>query len=179
MMRAPNPAAWPRCPARKAWPARFRRPTWSAAGCYATACGQAARYCLAAPGSAVYPDASGGSYYWNYGTSFAAPLISGAAALVWQRFPYFNNDLVRQTLLGTAKDIGAPGVDPVCGYGLLDIGRAVKGPGRFDWGDVVANVDVASTGSLWSNDIVGTMPAPPASSAASCRCRTAVSSVPT
>ncbi|KAG1079312.1 hypothetical protein G6F40_016361 [Rhizopus arrhizus] len=32
MMRAPNPAAWPRCPARKAWPARFRRPTWSAAG---------------------------------------------------------------------------------------------------------------------------------------------------
>lgn len=122
---------------------------------YANACGQAARYCLAAPGSAVYPDASGGSYYWNYGTSFAAPLISGAAALVWQRFPYFNNDLVRQTLLGTAKDIGAPGVDPVFGYGLLDIGRAVKGPGRFDWGDVVANVDVASTGSLWSNDIVG------------------------
>ncbi|MCI1132229.1 S8 family serine peptidase [Stenotrophomonas maltophilia] len=122
---------------------------------YANACGQAARYCLAAPGSAVYPDANGGSYYWNYGTSFAAPLVSGAAALVWQRFPYFGNDLVRQTLLGTAKDIGAPGVDPVFGYGLLDIGRAINGPGRFDWGDVVANVDVASTGSAWRNDIVG------------------------
>ncbi|ACF52653.1 autotransporter serine protease [Stenotrophomonas maltophilia] len=129
--------------------------TPSALASYANACGQAARYCLAAPGSAVYPDANGGSYYWNYGTSFAAPLISGAAALVWQRYPYFDNNLVRQTLLGTAKDIGAPGVDAVFGYGLLDIGRAIKGPGRFDWGDVVANVDVASTGSLWSNDIVG------------------------
>ncbi|MBH1712539.1 S8 family serine peptidase [Stenotrophomonas maltophilia] len=122
---------------------------------YSNACGQAARYCLAAPGSAVYPDANGGSYYWNYGTSFAAPLVSGAAALVWQRFPYFNNDLVRQTLLGTAKDIGAPGVDPVFGYGLLDIGRAINGPGRFDWGDVVANVDAGSTNSMWSNDITG------------------------
>ncbi|RRU67642.1 autotransporter serine protease [Stenotrophomonas maltophilia] len=122
---------------------------------YANACGQAARYCLAAPGSAVYPDANGGSYYWNYGTSFAAPLVSGAAALVWQRFPYFSNDLVRQTLLGTAKDIGAAGVDPVFGYGLLDIGRAINGPGRFDWGDVVANVDAGSTNSIWSNDITG------------------------
>lgn len=122
---------------------------------YANACGQAARYCLAAPGSAVYPDANGGSYYWNYGTSFAAPLVSGAAALVWQRYPYFDNNLVRQTLLGTAKDIGAPGVDAVFGYGLLDISRAIKGPGRFDWGDVVVNVDAPSSGSLWSNDIVG------------------------
>ncbi|HEL3864384.1 TPA: S8 family serine peptidase [Stenotrophomonas maltophilia] len=122
---------------------------------YANACGQAARYCLAAPGSAVYPDDAGTSYFWNYGTSFAAPLVSGAAALVWERYPYFDNNLVRQTLLGTAKDIGAPGVDPVFGYGLLDIGRAINGPGRFDWGDVVANVDAASTGSVWSNDIVG------------------------
>jgi autotransporter-associated beta strand protein len=82
-------------------------------------------------------------------------LAGGAAALVWQRYPYFDNNLVRQTLLGTAKDIGAPGVDAVFGYGLLDISRAIKGPGRFDWGDVVANVDAPSSGSLWSNDIVG------------------------
>jgi len=39
---------------------------------------------------------------------------------VWQAFPYFNNDLLRQTLLGTAKDLGAPGVDAIFGYGLLD-----------------------------------------------------------
>ena len=62
---------------------------------------------------------------------------------------------MRQTLLGTAKDIGAPGVDPVFGYGLLDIGRAINGPGRFDWGDVATSVDAGSTGSTWSNDITG------------------------
>lgn len=122
---------------------------------WANACGDAARYCLTAPGSAVFPEPGTGKYLWNYGTSFAAPLISGAAALVWERYPYFDNDLVRQTLLGTATDIGAAGVDPIYGYGMLNVGRAVNGPGRFDWGDVVANVDAPSSGSLWSNDIAG------------------------
>lgn len=32
MMRAPNRAAWPHCPASRASAARCRRPTWSAAG---------------------------------------------------------------------------------------------------------------------------------------------------
>src|SRR3546814_18140841 len=36
-----------------------------------------------------------------------------------QAFPYFNNDLGRQTLLGTAKDRGDPGVDPLFDYGAL------------------------------------------------------------
>lgn len=65
----------------------------------------------------------------------------GAAALVWQAFPYFNNDLVRQTILGTATDIGEVGPDVVFGYGLLNVGAAVKGPGRFDWGNVLIEFD--------------------------------------
>lgn len=104
---------------------------------YANACGVAARYCLAAPGAAVYVDPASTSatpnYLWNYGTSFAAPLVSGAAALVWQKYPYFSNDLVRQTLLGTATDLGASGVDSTFGYGLLNIAKAINGPGRLDW----------------------------------------------
>ena len=123
---------------------------------YANACGVAARYCLAAPGSAVYPAPTGdGTFVWNAGTSFAAPLVSGAAALVWQKYPYFSNDQVRQTLLGTARDIGAPGVDAVFGYGVLDVGRAVNGPARFDWGDMVATVGQTGLNSIWSNPISG------------------------
>jgi len=126
---------------------------------YANACGEAAAYCLAAPGTAVYPDPQAtsqtGSYYYGWGTSYAAPLVSGAAALVWQRYPYFSNDLVRQTLLGTARDIGAPGVDAVFGHGLLDVGRAVDGPARFDWGDVTVNVPQLGLDSVWRNDISG------------------------
>ncbi|MEI2454836.1 S8 family serine peptidase [Lysobacter firmicutimachus] len=124
---------------------------------YSNACGIAMRYCLVAPGNVIATgvnDAVGSPTYWSIqGTSFAAPQVSGAAALVWQAFPYFNNDLVRQTLLGNAKDLGAPGVDPVFGYGLLDIGAAVRGPRRFDWGDVRVAFDGNSS---WSNPIAGT-----------------------
>jgi autotransporter-associated beta strand protein len=123
---------------------------------YSNACGIAMNYCLVAPGDVQATgvnDAVGSPSYWIVrGTSFAAPQISGAAALVWQAFPYFNNDLVRQALLGNAKDLGAPGVDPVFGQGLLDVGAAVRGLRRLDWGDVRVNFDGAST---WSNPISG------------------------
>ena len=126
---------------------------------YANACGEAATYCLAAPGTAVYPDpqatTASASFYYGWGTSYAAPLVSGAAALVWERFPYFSNDLVRQTLLGTATDIGAPGVDAVFGNGLLNVGKAVNGPARFDWGDVTVNINQLGLDSVWRNDISG------------------------
>lgn len=123
---------------------------------YSNACGIAMRYCLVAPGTVVVTGTDDGPTapaYWQWsGTSLAAPQVSGAAALVWQAFPYFSNDLVRQTLLGTAADLGAPGVDAVFGYGLLDVGKAIGGPARLDWG----NVAVAFTGtSTWSNAITG------------------------
>ncbi|WP_349657317.1 S8 family serine peptidase [Xanthomonas sp. 10-10] len=124
---------------------------------YSNACGVAMSYCLVAPGTSLFidPDATASNirYFYGSGTSFAAPLVSGAAALVWQAFPYFNNDLVRQTLLGTATDLGAPGVDPTFGYGLLNVGKAVLGPARFDWGTV--DVEVTSLRSTWANDISG------------------------
>ncbi|KRE94952.1 transporter, partial [Frateuria sp. Soil773] len=122
---------------------------------YSNACGRAMNYCLAAPGNVIV-GALDKNHIWNYyiaeGTSFAAPQVSGAAALVWQAFPYFSNDLVRQTLLGAADDLGAPGVDPVYGYGMLNVGRAVHGPSRFDWGDADVTLDIDST---WSNPISG------------------------
>ncbi|WP_158883663.1 autotransporter serine protease [Rhodanobacter sp. L36] len=123
---------------------------------YSNACGPAMNYCLAAPGNVIVSGkddtTASQSYYIVEGTSFAAPQVSGAAALVWQAFPYFNNDLVRQTLLGTADDLGAPGVDATFGYGELDVGRAVNGPAKFDWGDVTVNF----TGdSSWNNPISG------------------------
>ena len=98
-------------------------------------------YCLAAPGDVIVLDkdttstTTNSKYYVVEGTSFAAPEVSGAAALVWQAFPYFNNDMVRQTLLSTATDLGAPGVDAVFGWGALGVGKAVKGPANFAFGD--------------------------------------------
>jgi len=124
---------------------------------YSNACGRAMNYCLAAPGDVIVSDkdAVAGvipTYWVVSGTSFAAPEVSGAAALVWQAFPYFSNDLVRQTLLGTARDLGAPGPDTTFGYGMLDVFKAVNGPARFDWGDVTVNFSGTST---WGNSVSG------------------------
>ncbi|WP_238390274.1 autotransporter serine protease [Pseudoxanthomonas daejeonensis] len=126
---------------------------------YSNACGLAKSYCLVAPGTSIFPSHTdtGATPNLKYGsgTSYAAPLVSGAAAVVWQKFPYFNNDLVRQTLLGTATDLGTAGPDAVFGYGLLNVAKALDGPGRFDWGDVTVTIPDSSTGTAWKNDISG------------------------
>lgn len=125
---------------------------------YSNQCGVAMNYCLAAPGDVIVLDKSATasttspSYYIVEGTSFAAPQVSGAAALVWQAYPYFSNDLVRQTLLGTADPLGGPQPNPTFGYGELDVGRAVNGPMQFNWGDVTVSFNGSSS---WNNPISG------------------------
>lgn len=131
---------------------------------YTNRCGVAKNWCLTAPGGGdwfdtEFPDDpivvanTSGGYSKVSGTSLAAPHVTGAAALVWQMFPFFTADQVRQTLLGTARDIGPPGVDEIFGYGLLDVGKAVLGPGRFDWGDFV--IEQPGGVAFFENDIVG------------------------
>lgn len=124
---------------------------------YSQKCGIAMNYCLVAPGNVVFIDADAnsqvtGGLYQGSGTSFAAPLVSGAAAVVWSAFPYFSNDLVRQALLGGARDLGDPGVDSVFGWGLLDVTKAANGPSNFAWGDVSVSF---SGNSVWRNPIIG------------------------
>ncbi|WP_300530453.1 S8 family peptidase [Maricaulis sp.] len=59
------------------------------------------------------------------GTSFAAPLVTGAAALVKGRWQWLQANEVADILLMSAQDLGAPGVDEVYGWGLLDIAGAL------------------------------------------------------
>lgn len=63
------------------------------------------------------------------------------------------NDNLRTTLLTTATDLGAKGVDSVYGWGLLNIGKAVNGPAQFAFGDFSANVTDGQY--IFSNDISG------------------------
>ena len=87
------------------------------------------------------------------GTSFSAPQVAAAAALVKQKYPWMTNNNLRTTLLTTATDLGAKGVDSVYGWGLLNIGKAVNGPAQFAFGDFSANVTDGSY--VFSNDISG------------------------
>jgi subtilisin family serine protease len=61
-------------------------------------------------------------YYRVAGTSFAAPLAAGAAALAWSINPNLTPDQVKSLLYSTAKDLGDPGWDEVYGWGRLDVG---------------------------------------------------------
>ena len=54
-----------------------------------------------------------------YGTSPSAPLVAGAAALVWQAFPQSSATEVRDYLLGNSVDLEPAGFDNATGYGRL------------------------------------------------------------
>lgn len=60
------------------------------------------------------------------GTSFAAPHVAGAAALLAQMFPNLSGLEIGQILRETARDLGAPGVDAEFGFGLLDLAAAIQ-----------------------------------------------------
>lgn len=76
---------------------------------------------LVAPGELILvPDGEGGFVRMS-GTSFAAPLVSGAAALVQGRWNWLSPADIANVLLWSARDLGEPGVDPVYGWGMLDI----------------------------------------------------------
>jgi subtilisin family serine protease len=81
---------------------------------------------VAAPGVNLLLPTPGGSYGMNTGTSFAAALISGIAALVLEREPTLTPDSVRRIMLSTARDLGPAGRDRDFGAGLADAYEALR-----------------------------------------------------
>ncbi|HYP24189.1 MAG TPA: S8 family serine peptidase [Actinomycetota bacterium] len=87
---------------------------------------------VAAPGVAVMtswstetsPKTSRG-YAIVDGTSFAAPHVSGLAALLWSRHPDWTPAQVRARIEQSAIDLGPEGHDPWYGYGRIDLRRAL------------------------------------------------------
>lgn len=121
---------------------------------YANKCGFAAEWCITAPATIEMPAIPGTDITWAMGgTSVAAPQVTGAAALVWQAFPWLDASGVQQTVLTTATDLGDPGVDAVYGWGLLNVGKAVRGPSQLIRG---FNANVQSGEYTFHNDIGGT-----------------------
>jgi len=84
---------------------------------------------LAAPGEEIpvavptWVDPSG--FQRANGTSFAAPIVSGAAAWVWTARPELDHTQVFDLLRYAARDIDEPGWDVNTGFGILDIPKAL------------------------------------------------------
>ncbi len=77
---------------------------------------------IVAPGTDIIScHNKGGSYVKKSGTSMATPIVSGAAALLLQKYPYMNNEQVKRKMVYSARDLGEAWNKQ--GWGMLDIQR--------------------------------------------------------
>ena len=92
------------------------------AGSYLTALGEGV--CCAYENGALKTE--GNFVFVLNGTSFAAPQVAGAVALIAQAFPNLSSQQIVSLLYQSARDAGAAGDDAVYGQGILDIARAFQ-----------------------------------------------------
>ncbi|TWI53056.1 subtilase family protein [Pseudomonas duriflava] len=86
---------------------------------------------LMAPGGRWIPSTAPGNRYLGIaGTSMAAPHVAGAAALLISKWPFLTPDQTVDILFKSAEDLGQKGVDPIYGWGLLRVDRAVSPIGQ-------------------------------------------------
>ncbi len=79
---------------------------------------------VVAPGVNIYTADLYSSYGTFSGTSFAAPHVAGAAALLFQALPWLSVYELESGLLNSAVDLGPAGPDNSYGHGLIDIFKA-------------------------------------------------------
>ncbi len=76
---------------------------------------------VSAPGVDIWAaDARGGQAFWT-GTSFAAPFVTATVARDLMKGRARNINDGRARLAESARDLGAPGRDPIYGHGLLQV----------------------------------------------------------
>lgn len=92
-------------------------------------------------------DETGGQFLWS-GTSFSAPQISGAVALLLQAFPNLTPAQVVALLKSSATDAGASGADAVFGSGILNLTRAFQPAGTVSLAGTSTTVSLTDNGSL-------------------------------
>jgi len=106
---------------------------------FSSRCGYTASFCVSAPGTRIYSAVIGGTsledltqgYANKNGTSMAAPHAAGAAAVLMERFPYMSGAQIASVLRTTATDMGAPGIDSLYGWGMINLDKGIRGPGML------------------------------------------------
>lgn len=92
------------------------------------------------------------------GTSMAAPVVTGVAALVRERHPTWDANQVADHLTATAMDLGVPGRDPDTGFGIVDAAAAVGAPAPLPepqmflatWGELIWGGDADDAVISWT-----------------------------
>ena len=81
---------------------------------------------VTAPGDEVYSIGARGSVSSSSGTSFAAPFVTGLAALLKEAHPQMNTDDFKAILQASSYDLGAAGYDKEFGWGLIQVPAAIR-----------------------------------------------------
>lgn len=103
---------------------------------------------VVAPGVSIITTFVGGGQASASGTSFAAPHVSGAIALLIELFPNLTSNQLVDLLLSTTVDLGAVGIDAIYGRGLIDLGEALDPQGTTSISVVTSDGTTTTT----SND---------------------------
>ena len=111
--------------------------------------GDGQNWYLAALGYRVRTIDQTGTGFLYSGTSFSAPIISGAVALVAQAFPNLTAAQIVDLLFRTADDLGTAGDDRIYGQGRLNITRAFEPVGQTS----LAGTEIQVTGTSSSGDL--------------------------
>jgi subtilisin family serine protease len=84
---------------------------------------------VSAPGTSILSTIPGNQYEYMTGTSMAAPMAAGVAALIWSAFPTYTREQVAARLLGCADSIDAfnTGFAGKLGSGRINAFRALTG----------------------------------------------------
>jgi len=77
-------------------------------------------------GNSVYDGTFNGTLtetftFESWGTSYAAPRVTGKVAIASQKFPNLNAEQLVNLAKYTAADLGARGVDPIYGHGKVNL----------------------------------------------------------
>lgn len=95
-------------------------------------------------------------YYRASGTSFSAPIVTGAASLLLSKDPTLTHEDLHQLLTQSARDIGTPGIDQYTGYGLLDVRAALAADKGFFISALINDVQIVADGGGQSVEVLGT-----------------------
>ena len=104
---------------------------------FSNGCGATKMWCLAAPGVSVttsqaFANSLSETAYGRWsGTSFSAPYVSGALAVLRGRMPAMPMETIRAILLQSATDLGARGIDDTYGWGLVNLSTALRMQSRI------------------------------------------------
>lgn len=126
----------------------FANRAGNSAAFYLSARGE--RICCVYQDGQLYQDNDGFVYLFS-GTSFSAPQVAGAVALLAQAFPNLTGQQIVQILLESARDAGASGMDAIYGRGILDIAAAIAPSGTTTLAGTEAMLALADNFGLGSS----------------------------